>query len=171
MSNLCQGFQYGNRKRLYLCAIAGFPWVPSISRWRCAKPIKNSDECRTDKTLLLSTEVFNLKFRKTCGNVQTKSDSLFPLHAFPGQEVEQAAMLHVVGDQPQLRPGSIIFVVSSDESEDVVVPEHAGLVDLDLPHPGLLVQAGEDLHRHVAASPLTTPHLKQMINRCLDLQK
>ena len=124
-----------------------------------------------DKTLLPSTEVFSLKFRKTCGDVQTKSDSLFPLHAFPGQEVEQAAMLHVVGDQPQLGPGSIIFVVSGDESEDVVVPEHAGLVDLDLPHPGLLVQAGEDLHRHVAASPLTTPHLRQMINRCLDLQR
>ena len=125
----------------------------------------------SDKTLLLSTEVFSFKFRRTCGDVQTKSDSLFPLHAFPGQEVEQAAMLHVVGDQPQLRPGSIIFVVSGDESEDVVVPEHAGLVDLDLPHPGLLVQAGEDLHRHVAASPLTTPHLRHVINRCIDLQR
>ena len=37
--------------------------------------------------------------------------------------------------QPQLCTRAVIFVVRCDEPEDVVVPEHAGLVHLHLPHP------------------------------------
>ena len=63
--------------------------------------------------------------------------------------------------QPQLCTRAVIFVVRCDEPEDVVVPEHAGLVHLHLPHPRFLVQAGEDLDGHVATAPLSAPHLSK----------
>ena len=63
--------------------------------------------------------------------------------------------------QPQLSPGAIILVVGCNEPKDVVMPKHAGLVDLHLPHPGLLIQAGEYLDRHIATPPLTTSHLSK----------
>ena len=68
-------------------------------------------------------------------------------------------MLMEVCDQPELGPGYVVFVVSCYESKDIFMSEHHSLIDLGLPEPGLLVPAGEDLHRHVLSSPQPSPHL------------
>ena len=52
-------------------------------------------------------------------------------------------------------------VVRSDESEDVLVPEHDGLVDLAFPEPRLLIPAAEDLDGHVLATPVAEHHLAE----------
>ena len=65
----------------------------------------------------------------------------------------------IVGDQPELGPGDVVFVVRRDEAEDVLVPQHDGLVDLGLAEPGLLVPAGEDLDGDAAPAPRPPPHL------------
>jgi len=51
------------------------------------------------------------------------------------------------------------LVISSNEAKDVIMTEHAGLIDLHLPHPGSLVNTGEYFDCHVLATPLATPHL------------
>ena len=66
-----------------------------------------------------------------------------------------------MSDEPELSAGPVILVVGRDEAEDVVVAQHAGLVDLHLSHPGLLVQRGEDLDGHIAAPPDSPPHLPE----------
>lgn len=53
------------------------------------------------------------------------------------------------------------FVVSSNESQDVLMPEHDGLINLCFPEPRPLVPGGEDLHGHVLPSPLPSPHLTE----------
>ena len=52
-------------------------------------------------------------------------------------------------------------VVRSDEAEDVLVPEHDGLVDLAFPEPRLLIPAAEDLDGHVLAAPVAEHHLAE----------
>jgi len=56
------------------------------------------------------------------------------------------------------------IVVGRDESEDVLVPQHHGLVDLALSGPRLLIPAVEDLHGNVLASPVAQPHLAESVN-------
>ena len=59
----------------------------------------------------------------------------------------------------------LTFVIWSDESKYVFVPEHDRLVDLALPEPGLLVAAVEDLHGHVLAAPVTEHHFSKTENQ------
>ena len=66
-----------------------------------------------------------------------------------------------MSNQPQLGARPIVLVVRGDEAEDVVVTEHTRLVDLHLPHPGLLIQRGEDLDGHVTAPPDAPPDLSK----------
>lgn len=53
------------------------------------------------------------------------------------------------------------FVVCGDEAEDILVPEHDGLVDLGLPKPRAFLSGGEDLDGHLLSSPLAPPHLSE----------
>lgn len=53
------------------------------------------------------------------------------------------------------------FVVRGDESQDVLVAQHDGLVDLSLSEPRPLLPGREDLHRHVSSTPLPPPHLSK----------
>lgn len=41
------------------------------------------------------------------------------------------------------------------------MPQHDGLIDLSFAKPGALFSRGENLHRHVASSPLPPPHLSK----------
>lgn len=59
------------------------------------------------------------------------------------------------------RPVAVTLVVGGDEAQDVLVPQHDGLVDLSLSEPGALLPGGEDLHGHVASAPLPSPHLPE----------
>ena len=66
----------------------------------------------------------------------------------------------------QPRPGGaytmgLTFVVGSDESQDVLVAQHDGLVDLSLAEPGALLTRGEDLYCYFLSSPLSPPHLPE----------
>lgn len=51
------------------------------------------------------------------------------------------------------------FVIGSDESKDIVVPEHHRLVNFGLSKPRPFFARAEDFHSNVFASPTTTPHL------------
>ena len=67
-------------------------------------------------------------------------------------------------DEPELGGGPTILVIRGNEPQDVVVPEHAGLVHLHLSHPRCFIQGGEYLHSNIAPSPhpslnLTKPPL------------
>ena len=53
------------------------------------------------------------------------------------------------------------LVVSGNESQDVLVSEHDGLIDLCLAEPRALLPRREDLDRHVLATPLPPPHLAE----------
>ena len=75
------------------------------------------------------------------------------------QEVEEGPVLHVLGDQPELRPSPGVLVVGSDEAEDVLVAQHHRLEDLNLPGPGFFVDGGEHLDGVVLAPPLAKPDL------------
>lgn len=55
----------------------------------------------------------------------------------------------------------LTFVVGGDEAEDVLVPQHHGLIDLSLSEPGALLSGGEDLDGHLLSSPLAPPHLPE----------
>ena len=61
----------------------------------------------------------------------------------------------------QLYSSLSTFAVCSNESQDVLVSEQDGLINLCLPKPGPLVPGGEDLHRHILPSPLAPPHLTE----------
>lgn len=64
------------------------------------------------------------------------------------------------GESSALRPEAVLtFVICSNESQDVLVPQHHGLVDLCLPEPGTLLTRREDLHSHVTSAPPAPPHL------------
>lgn len=56
---------------------------------------------------------------------------------------------------------SFTFVVGGYKTQDVFVAEHGRLVDLSLAEPGSLLPGRKDLHRHVAASPASAPHLSK----------
>ena len=73
------------------------------------------------------------------------------------QNPRSVSKFNVFGSTPLLQATHL--VVRGNEPEYVVVAQHAGLVDLHLAHPGPLVNAGEDLDRHVLATPLTPPNL------------
>lgn len=51
------------------------------------------------------------------------------------------------------------FIISSNESQDVLMPKHDSLVNLRLPEPRPLVPGGEDLYRYILSTPLPPPHL------------
>ena len=51
------------------------------------------------------------------------------------------------------------FVVCSNEAQDVLVPQHNGLVDFCFPEPGAFLTGREDLHSHVTSAPSAAPHL------------
>lgn len=53
---------------------------------------------------------------------------------------------------------SLTFVVGSNEAQNVLVPQHDGLVDLCLSEPGALLSRGENLHGNLLAAPFTPPH-------------
>lgn len=53
------------------------------------------------------------------------------------------------------------FVVSSNEAQDILMPEHDCLIDLCFTKPRPLVPGGEDLYSHVLSSPLSPPHLPE----------
>jgi len=55
--------------------------------------------------------------------------------------------------------GRPTLVVSSNEAQDVFMPQHHGLVDLRLPEPRPLVSTGEDLHGDTLTLPLAHPDL------------
>lgn len=78
-----------------------------------------------------------------------------------GQEIEKRAVLVVVGDQPQLRPCSVVLVVGGDESEDVVVSQHGCLIDFGFTGPRTFFAAREYFDGHAFASPATAPDLPE----------
>lgn len=55
--------------------------------------------------------------------------------------------------------GSSTLVVSSNESQDVIMSEHDSLINLCFTEPRPLVPGGEYLHRHILSSPLAPPDL------------
>lgn len=57
--------------------------------------------------------------------------------------------------------GSVTFVISRNEAQDVVMSEHDGLINLGLAEPRPLVPGGEDLDSHVLSSPLSSPNLTE----------
>lgn len=94
------------------------------------------------------------------------------------QEVEQRAVLVVVGYQPQLCPGAVVLVVGGDEAENVVVAQHDRLVDLDFAEPGTVhncaiseriltttnqpfISRAKDLDGHILATPTAAPHFAE----------
>ena len=84
---------------------------------------------------------------------------LFIVDSVNSEEVIQRAFLHIVCDEPQLGAGPAVLVICSNEAEDVVVPEHAGLVHLHLPHPRCLIERGEYLNSNITSSPDTSLNL------------
>lgn len=78
-----------------------------------------------------------------------------------GQEIEERAVFMVVGDQPQLRPCSVVFVVGGNESKDVVVSQHRCLIDFGFTCPRALFAAREDFDGNAFASPATAPDLPE----------
>lgn len=61
--------------------------------------------------------------------------------------------------KPLLLGTSLTFVIRSNKPQDVLVPQHHGLIDLCLPEPGTLLTGREDLHSHVTSTPPAPPHL------------
>lgn len=53
------------------------------------------------------------------------------------------------------------FVIGSDESEDIVVPEHHRLVNFGLPEPRPFFARTEDFYSNILTSPTTTPHFTE----------
>lgn len=53
----------------------------------------------------------------------------------------------------------LTFVIRSNKSQDVLVPQHHGLVNLSLPEPRTLLTGRENLHSHVPSTPPAPPHL------------
>ena len=49
------------------------------------------------------------------------------------------------------------FVVCSNKPQNVLMPQHDGLVDLGFPEPGSFFSWREDFHRYITPSPPTTP--------------
>lgn len=53
------------------------------------------------------------------------------------------------------------FIIGSNESEDIVVPEHHRLVNFGLPEPRPFFARAEDFHSNILTPPTTTPHLTE----------
>lgn len=53
------------------------------------------------------------------------------------------------------------FVIGSDETQDVVMPQHHRLIDLGFPEPGPLLPRAENLHGNVLAAPTAAPNLAE----------
>lgn len=64
------------------------------------------------------------------------------------------------GETSALRPGALLtFVIRSNKSQDVLVPQHNSLIYLCFPEPGTLLTGREDLHSHITSTPPAPPHL------------
>lgn len=55
----------------------------------------------------------------------------------------------------------LTFIIGSDESEDVVMPQHDCLVNLSFSEPRSLLPRTEDFNRDVFSTPTTTPDLTE----------
>jgi len=53
------------------------------------------------------------------------------------------------------------FVIGSDETQDIVMPQHHRLINFGFPEPGSLFPRAEDLHGNVLAAPATAPNLAE----------
>ena len=138
------------------------------------------------RLLTLGAQDLHVQVRQAAGGRQRQLDHALDGDRVAVQVVEEGAVLVVVGHQPQLSPGAVVwrrvevvtpssagtpcprpparpltFVVRRNESQDVFVPQHDGLVDLGLSKPGALLSGREDLHGHVPAPPLPPPYFAE----------
>ena len=85
-------------------------------------------------------------------------------------EVISEAMKPGWGEEPG--DGCVVAVPSPSPSapltQDVVVPQQHGVVDLGLAEPRLLIPGGEDLDGHVLPVPNASPHLAVAPFACRD---
>ena len=72
----------------------------------------------------------SLEYHENYINIIVNIPHLIGSDRVQGEVVVEGALLHVVCDEPELGAGPVVLVVRGDEPQDVIVTQHAGLVNL-----------------------------------------
>lgn len=123
-------------------------------RW-CFSGRGGSESCsETDTQDLVSASIWVGKHSKT-------TESIIPALPRPPHRIRELFGLEKLSKRQEPHGAAhappLTLVVSSNEAQDVFVPQHDCLVNLCLPKPGPLVSGGEDFHSYILPTPFPTP--------------